>query len=73
MKILREACKCNAMKDLRKAADRRPDFRSEALDSIEPVKILPRQVFERLQLKQKNIKCSLPASNEDTVDMWNNL
>ena len=69
----REASKCNAMKDLRKAADRCPDFKSEALDSIEPAKILLTQVFEHLQLKQKNIKCSLPASDEDIVDMWNNL
>jgi hypothetical protein len=69
----REASKCNAMKDLRRAADRCPDFKGEALDSVEPVKILLTQVFERLQLKERNIKCSPPAANEDMVDMWNNL
>ena len=31
-KFEREASKCNAMKDLRKAADRHPDFKSEPLD-----------------------------------------
>ena len=33
----REASKCNAMKDLSKAADRYPDFKDEALNSDEPV------------------------------------
>lgn len=69
----REASNCNAMKDLRKAADRCLDFKGEALDSVEPVKVLLTQVFERLQLKEKNIKCSPPAASEDIVDLWNNL
>ena len=57
------------MKDLRKAADGCPDFKDEALDSVEPVKVLLTQVFEHLQLKQRNIKCSPAAANEDIVDM----
>lgn len=68
----REASKCNSLKDLRKTPDRCPDFKGEALTSVEPVKLLLTQVFERLQLKEKNIKCFSPAA-EDIVDLWNNL
>ena len=69
----KETSKCNSMKDLRRAADRCPEFKSEALDSTEPVKLLLTQVFQRLQLKDKNITCSPPATKENMTDLWNSL
>ena len=33
-----EAKNCNSLKDLRRAATRRPEFREEVIDCIEPVK-----------------------------------
>ena len=58
---------------MRKVADRCPDFKGEALDFVKPVKLLVTKVFQCLQLKKKNIKCSPPAANEDIVDLLYNL
>lgn len=61
----REVSRCGSLKTLRKAAEERVEFKEEALDSVEPVKILLTQVFERLQLGGKNIRCSPAASDKE--------
>ena len=53
----KEMVHCGNMKALRKAGDKREEFKGYFLDSIEPVKVLLSQIFQRLKLKEK--KCSL--------------
>ena len=66
----KEASRCNSMRDLRKAAEKSPEFRDEALDSIAPVKLLLADIFHRLQLKEKNITTSTAATSDETRDIW---
>jgi len=49
----REMAQCGNIKALRKAGDRREEFKSDLHDSVESGKILLSQTFQRLQLKQK--------------------
>ena len=64
---------CKNLQDLRKAAEKKPEFRTEALDSVAPVKILLSQVFERLQLKEKSIQMSVAAPQPDIDSLWQSL
>ena len=49
-----QAAKCNSLTALREAAERMPNFRSSALDSVAHVKSLLVMLLERLELKGKN-------------------
>lgn len=60
-----EARNCNSLSDLRRAAVKRPDFRNEVVDSIEPVKCLISSVFQRLKLKEKPVETASPATDEE--------
>lgn len=68
-----EAHNCNSLSALRRAAAKRPEFRSEALDSIEPVKCLVSSIFSRLKLKDKHIKSSAATEDEQMSILWNFL
>ena len=68
-----EARNCNSLSALRRAAVKRPEFRTEALDSMEPVKCLVNSVFHRLKLKDKPVKSSVPAEDEEMFHLWDAL
>ena len=61
----REMAQCDNMKALRKAGDKREEFKSDLCDLVEPVKVLLSQTFQRLQLKQKNVSCLPPATDTE--------
>ena len=64
---------CNSLKDLRRAAQKRPEFREETLDCIAPVKAMLNGIFCRLNLKEKPIGTSIAAREQDIKAMWNAL
>ena len=68
-----EAGNCNSLSALRRAAVKRPDFREEALDCMEPVKALLNSIFCRLKLKDKPILTSGSAQAEELDAIWNAL
>lgn len=68
-----EAHNCNSLSALRRAAVRRSEFRQEALDCMEPVKILLRSIFSRLKLKDKSITTTDSARPEELDTLWNSL
>ena len=69
----REMAQCDNMKALRKAGDKREEFKSDLCDLVEPVKVLLSQTFQRLQLKQKNVSCLPPATDTEIAEMWEEL
>ena len=60
---------CGNMKALRKAGDKREEFKGDLLDSVEPVKVLLSQIFQRLKLKEKNVACVSPATDTEIAEM----
>ena len=66
----REASKCNSLSDLRKAAIKSDSFRQESLDSVEPVKLLLSDLFQRLQLKGEKFKLHSSALEAGIDDLW---
>lgn len=53
------------VKDLRKAAEKRPEFWTKTLDSVAPVKILLSMVIDVFMLKDKSIQMSAAAIQPD--------
>ena len=68
-----EARNCNSLKDLRRAAEKRTEFRDKALTSIQPVKALLNSIFSRLNVKEKAVMTSDPAKAEELDRLWNTL
>ena len=68
-----EAAKCNSLIALREAAERVPNFRSSALDSVAHVKSLLAMLLERLELKGKKFSSFAPSTEEDIDSMWSEL
>lgn len=68
-----EAKDCNTMKDLRKKAEKRPQFREEALDSVAPVKAILTGIFKRLKLKEKTIHVSAAATEDELAVIWESV
>ena len=58
---------------LREAAERIPNFRSSAIDSVSHVKSLLVMLLERLELKGKKFLSFAPSSEEDIESMWSKL
>ena len=69
----REMSKFENMRALRKTGDKRKGFKSDLHDSVEPVKILLSDKFQRLQLKEKNVSCISPATDNEISEMWEEL
>lgn len=68
-----EAAKCNSLASLRDAAERMPNFKSSALDSVAHVKSLLAMLVQRLELKGKKF-CSFTAASDNDIDtMWSEL
>ena len=65
--------KCKTMSALRKKAKRNPRLKDVSLDSIAPVKVLMSTVFQRLQLKGKNIECFISATMAEIDKLCKNL
>ena len=66
----REVSKCNGLKELHVAANRRSDFQEEAIDSGSHVKVWLSQIFVRLQLKGKKFtvfNAASPPVNQGNV------
>jgi len=66
----REVSKCNSLKEFHVAANRRSDFREEAIDSVSHVKVLLFQIFVHLQLKGKKFtvfNAASPPVNQGNV------
>ena len=53
---------CNSLKQIRAAVVQQPSLASEIANSIEPVKLLLTNVFQRLAMKWKTIKIETPTS-----------
>ena len=66
----RLAAACNSLKDLRKAAEKVPQFRNDVIDSVAPVKVLLSQIFQRLQFKGKKVEVSEAATQSDIDSLW---
>ena len=56
---------CNSLVQIRTAVDSKPSLAEEIADSIEPVKMLICQLFQRLSLKEKKIKIGTPATQTE--------
>ena len=56
---------CNSLKQIRTAVDSEPSLAEEISDSIEPVKMLISQLFQRFSLKEKKIKIGTPATQTE--------
>ena len=65
-----EAKKCTSLATLCDAANRWPEFRTAALDSIAHVKLLLVMLLERLELKGKKFSSFPSASEQDIDSMW---
>ena len=68
-----DGARCNSLQDLRKAGERKPQFRIEALDSVAPVKVLLNQVFQCQQLKNRSIQVSTAVPQSDIDSLWHSL
>ena len=66
----KEAAKCNNISQLRKIAEKTPNFVLAVCDSILPVKCLLSSVFMQLYLKEKRISCNAAATPEELSDFW---
>ena len=60
-------------KGLRKTRDKREGFKSDVHDSVEPVKILLSDIFQKLQLKEENVSCISPVTDHEISEMWEEL
>ncbi|XP_065883057.1 uncharacterized protein [Dysidea avara] len=69
----REMAQCGNMKAIRKAGDKREGFKGDLEDSVEPVKGLLSQIFQRLKLKEKDVNCISPATDTEITEMWEEL
>ena len=61
---------CNSIAQLRKVAEKNPTVKDGTLDSISPVKILMSSVYQRLELKGKNIQSFPAAAVADIEKFW---
>ena len=68
--MVAEAEKCNSMKALQAVAQRNPEFREAALDSIAPVKIVLSDIAQRLELKERKFSVFTAASSKELDDLW---
>ena len=64
---------CNSIAQLRKVAEKNSAVKDGTLDSISPVKILMSSVFQRLELKGKNIQSFPAATVADIEEFWSSL
>ena len=64
---------CNSIAQLRKVAEKNPTVKDGTLDRISPVKILMSSVFQRLELKGKNIQSFPAAKVTDIEEFWLSL
>ncbi len=65
--------KCNSMNDIRKAAEKTPDLKEGLKQSLNPIITLLNDVFNRLQLKDKNFETFEAASELDMDILWNSI
>ena len=68
-----EVAKCNSLVALRDAADRVPNFRSSALDSMAHVKSFLTMLLGRLELKRKQFSSYASCTEVDIDSMWSEL
>ena len=59
---------CNSLQQIRTAVAGVPTLASEIADSVEPVKLLMTDLFQRLGLKGKKIKMGTPATETECKD-----
>ena len=68
-----EVAKCKSLVALHDAAERVPNFRSSALDSIAHVKSLLTMLLKRLELKNKKFSSFASCTESEIESMWNEL
>ena len=56
---------CNSMTDIRKASEKTPNLKENLKESLNPTITLLNDVFQRLQLKDKNFETFEAASELD--------
>lgn len=60
-----QVARCNSLADMRKAAEKYPNFREDTLDSMASVKVLLTDLFQRLQLKDEPFSVASAATIPD--------
>ncbi|RIA88652.1 hypothetical protein C1645_774506 [Glomus cerebriforme] len=65
--------KCNSMSDIRKAAEKASNLKEGLKQSLNPTITLLNDVFNRLQLKDKNFETFNAASELDIDILWNSI
>ena len=65
-----EGARCNSLLELRKIAEKTPQFPVEVKDSLSPVHILLSTIFSRLDLKGKCVKSVAAASQDELTSFW---
>ena len=61
------------MKEIRALAEDKPHVQEAVRESIKPVKELLRNLFQRLALKDKEFKVFSSCSEEDIVELWEEI
>ena len=69
----KEAAKCSSVSALRDAAKKHPTFQSAAMDALAHIKSLLVQLLSRLKLKGKTFAPFFPASEADTIALWDEV
>ena len=64
---------CNNMTQLRQVRERKPEIVPAVHDSIEPVKILFSNVFQRLKLHDKPFQVFSAATEDKMKELWSEL
>ncbi|RIA84336.1 hypothetical protein C1645_784327, partial [Glomus cerebriforme] len=65
--------KCNSISDIRKAAKKAPNLKEGLKQSLNPIITLLNNVFNQLQLKDKNFETFNAASELDINILWNSI
>ena len=64
---------CNSMNDIRKASEKTPNLKENLKESLNPTITLLNDVFQRLQLKDKNFETFEAASELDMNMLWDTI
>ncbi|CAB5090141.1 unnamed protein product [Rhizophagus irregularis] len=64
---------CNSMNDIRKAAEKTPSLKENLKENLNPTITLLNDIFQRLQLKDKNFQTYEAATELDMNNLWDTI
>ena len=64
---------CNSMNDIRKVAEKTPSLKKNLKESLNPTITLLNDIFQRLQLKDKNFQTFEAATELDMNNLWDTI